>query len=392
MKKRIIIISSVVLASILLVSLWFIFFSHKDKKSDGKYLDVVVSTIIMDINPSFKIELDRQDLVYNVISLNDDANLIVEDDFKGKKLSEVIDSVNNKLIEKEYIKDDVIILLNVDGKISKEKVKEVLNEDLKSKNKKLEIIEPEITESAKKISEEYNISISKAAYIESIINNNKEIKIEDLKDKSVTEITDIKENKQEKTTAVTTTNAATTTTKKATTKVAVSVPSDPTDTSGVWCTYNKNKPAKSKFDYPADIGPTKAKEYAMTAINASSLGIKGTSLSRVDDKRSSYCLSYKFMGYNDDNKYYVTIDSVTGKVIEQSVVPMDKPNITEEQAKAIGVSHFNIDTSTCEFVQAYFDMNNGKIRYTFCARCNGTYYALNIDALNGNVSGATTWQ
>lgn len=381
MKKKVFIISSIVLAVLVIISLFLIL--NKNNKKEGK-IDVT-STIILDINPSIKLSLDKEDVVVDAVALNEDANEIVED-VSGKDIKAAIEIINSRLIEKEFIKDDTVILLNVEGEVSTSDVSNIINEDFKAKNKEIQIIETKATESSKQLSEKYNISVSKAAYIESIIEANPELKIEDLKDKSVTEITDIKENKQEKTTA------ATTTTKKTTTKVAVSVPSDPTDTSGVWCTYNKNKPATSKFDYPADIGLTKAKEYAMAAINASSLGIKGTSLSRVDDKRSSYCRSYKFMGYNDDNKYYVTIDSVTGGVIEKSVVPMDKPNITEEQAKAIGVKHFNLDTSTCDLVQAYFSMNNGKIRYTFTARCNGTYYSLNIDALNGNVSGATTWQ
>ena len=387
MKKKVFIIFSIVLAVLVIISLFLIL--NKNNRKEGK--TDVTSTIILDINPSIKLSLDKENVVVDAVALNEDANEIVED-VSGKDIKAAIEIINSRLIEKEFIKDDTVILLNVEGEVSTSDVSNIINEDFKAKNKEIQIIETKATESSKQLSEKYNISVSKAAYIESIIEANPELKIEDLKDKNVTEITKIKENKQEKTTAVTTTNAVTTTTKKTTTKVAVSVPSDPTDTSGVWCTYNKNKPATSKFDYPADIGPTKAKEYAMAAINASSLGFKGTSLSRVDDKRSSYCLSYKFMGYNDDNKYYVTIDSVTGGVIEKSVVPMDKPNITEEQAKAIGVKHFNLDTSTCDLVQAYFSMNNGKIRYTFTARCNGTYYSLDIDALNGNVSGATTWR
>lgn len=387
MKKKVFIISSVVLAVLVIISLFLIL--NKNNKKEVK--TDVTSTIILDINPSIKLSLDKENVVVDAVALNEDANEIVED-VSGKDIKTAIEIINSRLIEKEFIKDDTVILLNVEGKVSTSDVSNIINEDFKAKNKKIQIIETKATESSKQLSEKYNISVSKAAYIESIIEANPELKIEDLKDKNVTEITNIKENKQEKTTVVTTTNAAATTTKKTTTKASASVPSDPTDTSGVWCTYNKNKPATSKFDYLADIGLTKAKEYAMAAINASSLGIKGTSLSRVDDKRSSYCRSYKFMGYNDDNKYYVTIDSVTGSVIEKSVVPMDKPNITEEQAKAIGVKHFNLDTSTCDLVQAYFSMNNEKLKYTFTARCNGTYYSLNIDALNGNVSGATTWQ
>lgn len=386
MKKKLFVIFSIVLAVLVIISLFLIL--NKNNKKEGK--TDVTSTIILDINPSIKLCLNKEDVVVDAVALSEDANEIVKD-VNGKDIKTAMEIINSRLIEKEFIKDDTVILLNVEGKVSTSDVSKIINEDFKAKNKEIQIIETKATESSKQLSEKYNISAGKAAYIESIIETNPDLKIEDLKDKSVTEITNIKENKQEKTTAVTTTNVVSTT-KKTTTKAAVSVPSNPTDTSGVWCTYNKNKPATSRFDYPADIGLTKAEEYAKAAINASSLGIKGSLLSRVDDKRSSYCLSYKFMGYNDDNKYYVTIDSVTGGVIEKSVVPMDKPNITEEQAKEIGIKHFNLDTSTCEVVQAYFSMNNGKIRYTFGARCNGTYYSLNIDALNGNVSGATTWQ
>ncbi len=385
MKKKVFIIFSIVLSILIIISLFLILNKNNKKESVERK---IASTIIMDINPSIKLELDENDVVINATALNNDALVIVTDDIKEKDLKTAIDIISNKLIENEFVKEDVTVLLNVDGKVSSSSVKEIIFDNFKEKNKNAQIIETYITDESKKISEEYNISINKAAYIESILKEKTELKIDDLKDKSITEICNAKE---EKTTTEVTTNAATTATKKTTTKVAVSVPSDPTDTSGIWCTFNKNKPRTSRFDYPADIGPSKAIEYAKSAINASSLGIKGTSLSRVDDKRSSYCLSYKFMGYNDDNKYYVTIDSVTGNVIEQKIVPMDKPKITEEEAKNIGVNKFGIDPSSCDFVQAYFDMNNGKLRYSFASRCSGTYYSLEIDAMTGAVSKERTW-
>ena len=388
MKRKVLIISSIVLAVLIIISL-FLILNKNNKKEETTD---IVSTIILDINPRIKLNLDKEDTVFDAIALNEEATEIVEY-LNGKDIKTAIETINSRLIEKEFIKDDTIILLNVEGEVSSSDVLNLINEDLKTKNKEIQIIETKATESSKQISDEYNISVSKAAYIESIIEKNPELKIEDLKDKSITEITNLKENKKEETTQTTTaiTNPTVKTTKKTTVKTTVSIPSNPTDTSGVWCTYNKNKPAASKFDYPADIGLNKAREYALLAINSSSLGLKGNTLSRVDDKRSSYCLSYKFMGYNDDNKYYVTIDSVTGSVIEKSVVPMDKPKITEEEAKTIGINRFGIDPNACDFVQAYLDMNNGKLRYTFAARCSGTQYDLEIDAITGAVSKERTW-
>lgn len=385
MKKKVFIIFSIVLAILIIISLFLILNKNNKKESVERK---IASTIIMDINPSIKLELDENDVVINATALNNDALVIVTDDIKEKDLKTAIDIISNKLIENEFVKEDVTVLINVDGKVSSSSVKEIIFDNFKEKNKNAQIIETYITDESKKISEEYNISINKAAYIESVLKEKTELKIEDLKDKSITEISNVKE---EKTTTEVTTKEARTTTKKTTTKTSLSIPSDPTDTSGIWCTFNKNKPRTSRFDYPADIGPSKAIEYAKSAINASSLGIKGTLLSRVDDKRSSYCLSYKFMGYNDDNKYYVTIDSVTGNAIEQKIVPMDKPKITEEEAKNIGVNKFGIDPSSCDFVQAYFDMNNGKLRYSFTSRCSGTYYSLEIDAMTGTISKERTW-
>ena len=380
MKKRVLIISTIVLAVLIIISLFLILNKNNKKESVERK---IVSTIIIDINPSIKLELDENDVVINAIALNDEASVIVTDDIKEKDLKTAIDIINNKLIETEFVKEEVTVLINVDGKVSSSSVKEIISDNFKEKNKNAQIIETYITDESKKISEEYNISINKAAYIESILKEKTELKVEDLKDKSITEISNAKEEK--------TTTQAATTTKKTTTKTSLSIPSDPTDTSGVWCTYNKNKPRTSKFDYPSDIGLSKATEYAKAAINASSLGIKGSQINRVDDKRSSYCRSYQFMGYNDDNKYYITIDSVTGSVIEQKVVPMDKPKITEEEAKSIGVNKFGIDPSSCDFVQAYFSMNNGKLRYSFASRCSGTYYSLEIDAMTGAVSNERTW-
>lgn len=385
MKKKVFIIATVVLTLLIIISL-FLILNKNNKKVEVERK--IASTIIMDINPSIKLELDENNIVINVVALNDDASEIISDDIKDKDLKTAIDIINNKLIETEFVKEEVAILINVDGKVSSSEVKEIISENFKEKNKNAQIIETYITDEAKKISEEYNISISKAAYIESVLKEKKELKVEDLKDKSIAEINNAKE---EKTTTEVTTNKITTTTKKTTTKTALSIPSDPTDTSGVWCTFNKNKPRTLKFDYPADIGTSKATEYAKAAINASNLNLKGTETPRVDDKRSSYCRSYQFMGYNDDNKYYVTIDSVTGSVIEQKVVPMDKPKITEEEAKSIGINKFGIDPASCDFVQAYFSMNNGKLKYTFGSRCSGTYYNLEIDAMTGAISNVRTW-
>lgn len=154
MKKKILIISSIFLTISIIILLFLILNKNNKKESVGRK---IVSTIIMDINPSIKLELDENDVVINAIALNNDASVIATNDIKEKDLKTAIDIINNKLIETEFVKEEVTILINVDGKVSSSSVKEIISDNFKEKNKNAQIIETYITDEAKKISEEYNI-------------------------------------------------------------------------------------------------------------------------------------------------------------------------------------------------------------------------------------------
>lgn len=70
MKRKIIIITLVVLAvTIFGISGYLIYDNNK-----------IVSTIMLDINPSVKINLNKKNKVVNVITLNEDAKKIVSND------------------------------------------------------------------------------------------------------------------------------------------------------------------------------------------------------------------------------------------------------------------------------------------------------------------------
>lgn len=154
MKKKILIISSIFLTISIIILLFLILNKNNKKESVERK---IVSTIIMDINPSIKLELDENDVVINAIALNNDASVIATDDIKEKDLKTAINIINNKLIETEFVKEEVTILINVDGKVSSSSVKEIISDNFKEKNKNAQIIETYITDEAKKISEEYNI-------------------------------------------------------------------------------------------------------------------------------------------------------------------------------------------------------------------------------------------
>lgn len=385
MKKKITLIISVVLLSIIIVasSTYTILKNRSNKDQES---NTVASIIYLDINPSIKIELDKNNKVIKVKPLNEDAKKITNDNYEGKELTETIKLIKINLEKEGFLKADTTILLNTSGQIKEDTVKTILVANLNS----TKVIIPKINESSKEIAKKYNITESKAAYIEETIKENKNLSIEDLKDKSVNEITKIDE--EEKTTTTTTTKATTVKNNKSTTtKKQVSVPANATDTSGVWCTYNKNKSATSRFNYPQDIGMDKARNYALKYLNKTMTDFTNTLVSRIDDKRSSYCLSYKVTLITKDTKYFVYVDSVTGKTISNYTEKIPAPKISEIQAEEIGLKYFSLNRSECRIVEAYYDYNNGKMRYTFNAQCNGKYYSLNIDPTTGATSNPTTW-
>lgn len=194
-----------------------------------KFDNKVVSTITIDINPSFKLELNKNNKVINILYLNDDAENIEIKDYKGKDFDKVFDNITKELIEKEYVNEKADILLNIDGKIKEEDVKKVITDSFKSNNINAEIIVTTITDSSKELAKKYNITESKAAYIEQIVKNNTKLKVEDIVESSVKNINNKIESIKEEETKE---NKTTSTSSNSGSSKYVSAPSDARDTSG----------------------------------------------------------------------------------------------------------------------------------------------------------------
>ena len=193
-KKQIIIIS---IAMVLLIGFLIGGFLIVRNKGNNKNNDIkeefdnkVVSTITLDINPSIKIELNKDKKVVNIVSLNDDGKEIIEGNYVGRKLKEVVNGITDKLIDKGYAKEELVILVGVSGEVKGEEIKVIIGNKLDEEKIKYNIIIPEISETSIELAKKYNITESKAAYLEEVINKYTDIKIEDIKDMSIKDIID----------------------------------------------------------------------------------------------------------------------------------------------------------------------------------------------------------
>lgn len=195
-KKMIIILITMILLMGFLVRGFFIVRGNiKDKENK---LDTNVASIItLDINPSIKLELNKENLVINVISLNEDSKEIIEGNYQGQKLDEVVKGIIDKLVDKGYAKEELIIIVGFSGDINEDLVKQVINDKLNTLDIQYNIIVPEINETSHELAKQHNITESKAAYLEDVIEKYPDIKITDIKDMSIRDIEDMVSKKDD---------------------------------------------------------------------------------------------------------------------------------------------------------------------------------------------------
>ena len=164
------------------------FLLNNDSKKENKD-----TTITIDINPSIELTVNEKQIVTSVKALNDDAKNIVSKDLNNKSLDEVLDVIVDKSIELHYIDNDNVVLVNVSGELEDKVVTTKLNDKFNNRHYPVEIIVPVVTKEDEKLAKKYNITSAKAAYINEATKQNKNIKIDDLIDRPIREIKDIKE-------------------------------------------------------------------------------------------------------------------------------------------------------------------------------------------------------
>ena len=391
MKKKIIIGVSILVILIIGVLLFFLLNKKESNKPIQKFDDVVAFVVTIDINPSIKIELNKDKKVINVIALNEDAKEVINEDFKEKTFEEEIEILSVNLNNKHLLEDATIIVSSEN--IKEEELKNIINASFQTKSITYDLIIPVVTESAKEYATKYNISEGKAAYLESIINDNPKLNIEDIASSSVKEIedkiTEIKKEEENKNNNAN--NDSNNSGSQSNVTPSVGRPTNAQDKSGAWCTYNSNKAFNDAFNYPEMIGTNRATEIGENHIKSiDSAFIQTPGVEPIDDIRGSYCKLYRYHANTDSKKYYVYIDSVTGSIVDTKIKEIPKPKITSEEAIQIGLNYFsNVDTSNCRIAPQvnYSEAYQGRMSYGFFMECNGVQYSARVDAVTGEIFG-----
>ncbi len=157
------------------------------------YFKLRGSTIYLDINPSIEIKITNNEDVISVTALNEDANDIISNEFVGKTFENVLNLLAKSLIDKGYVDDGKIaIIAYATGNIKKDDIKWKIANNFESEGIYVDVfVIDKITKEDEELAHKYNITPSKAAYINSVIKENDKIDFEYLVDKSASEINEI---------------------------------------------------------------------------------------------------------------------------------------------------------------------------------------------------------
>jgi hypothetical protein len=151
------------------------------------------SYIIIDINPAFKINLDKNNKVMNIVPLDKDAKGLIKPKLKGKSYKEALKVIGEST--GDYSKDNNITILIHTNNISSKKVENELSKiyvelDIHSEI----IIIDKINYEDKYLAKKYKITELRASYINSIKKEHKDIPIEYLVESPLYSLKDTEQN------------------------------------------------------------------------------------------------------------------------------------------------------------------------------------------------------
>ena len=415
MKKKILIITLIVVIVGLITAVCIYGINKHNKNLDNqkeqeKIRNAIVSTLTIDVNPSIEINLNKDNVVVSVKSLNEDSIKLLENkDFKGETIENAMTTIIDSLKENNYLSEETnTILINV--KSEDEKLSNLIQDSVEKITQEKEIVTEvvmlsvEETDELKELAEQNNITIAKAYYIQEQIKDEEGLTFEELKDVSVNEIkTKLEDKKQEKIkkeqeekakeeaeTAKNQSNNSNTSGNNNSSGKSSSCNPPSALKSSEWCNFNTKRPQWCNFSYPQ-----KANSYNVSQSLYSHLGISpfdtiGSYGTEVLKEGASYCYAYKNIITTRQYRYTFLQDSVTGEILEES--KENVPSFIDENTiKQNALNRFSLKEEDCVRVEInlHTEMEgspNWYYRYSVAMQLSdGTLHSAWYNAVTGSL-------
>ncbi len=325
--------------------------------SQGK----VASTISLDVNPSLEIKINKNDRVLEVNALNSDAVIVLGDmNLEGNDLDVVVNALIGSMLKNGYINEIAnSILISVDGQSASTLQNRLMNDVsgiIQSTGMNGSIVTQTLMSNSdlEKLADHYDITLSKAQLIQSIVSQNSMYSFENLVPLSIHELNVLLNSSKNNVDNVSSTGQA----------------SD-----------------------KAYIGGTQAKEIALKHA-----GLTESQVSDLDVEMDfdNGVMIYEVEFETSTSKYEYEINAVNGDIVQvekdgkktqvsSSTSSNSSSYIGKSQAKDIALKHAGVSENQARDVEIDLEKDNGTPYYDIEFDANGYEYDYHIHALTGAV-------
>lgn len=169
-------------------------------------LSKIASTVLLDVNPSIELNVNKNDKIISVNPLNEDAKIIIDNmNLKNSDLNIAINALIGSMLKKGYLtelQNSVLISISSKNNTKSTELQTILTNEingiLKSSNIDGSILTQliNVDDSEKSMAKKYNISIGKVKLINKIIHNDSTLLFEDLANMLINELNLINNSKK----------------------------------------------------------------------------------------------------------------------------------------------------------------------------------------------------
>lgn len=173
-----------------------------------KDAEKIYATVLIDVNPSIEINVDKKDRVVSVIPRNEDAMLIIDGlDFSGCTVEVAVNAIVGSMLKCGYLNNDnniegiinsILISVESADENSRSRLREVLAGEINGVLNKFSVNGVVLTQSIdtsddslNKLAEQYGITQSKAQFIQSILDSGLDYDFSSLIGLSISELNTI---------------------------------------------------------------------------------------------------------------------------------------------------------------------------------------------------------
>lgn len=320
----------------------------------------VMAAVSLDVNPSVQLELNRRERVMSVTPLNEDGWTILDGmDLENTTADVAINALIGSMVKNGYVTEDAnSVLLSVQGSNAvdaadlRQKLGVYASEALNSDLMQCAVI-TQVVEQSKQLAElaqQYGISAGKAQFVEQIVQQNQQLRFEDLANKPVNDLSLLASGKK---------------TDKAAPAVTAHVAGETSD-SGY-------------------IGREKAIEAALKAAGVSA---QDAILKSVEFDMENGVMTYEVEFYAGKTKYEVDVNASTGEVVKQEkeATTADLTGlISAEQAQNLALAKAGVTAETAQGLHSELDDENGVMVYEVTFIAGGYRYEYELNAHTGEM-------